>query len=109
MALGFGNERENQQVQTTIIEPNTEMETSQTLLPLKRKSDEREGVGAFSALNRDDSEINLVALPLAKARRKDTEVTAIPSVFSEQNIELIKAQHSLGSFSRLMSLLKFAC
>lgn len=101
VALGFDNEPENQQVPTHVIEPNTETETSQTLLPLKRKPDEHEGVGAFSAPNKEVSEISPAALPPAKARRMETEATASPSFSSQQDIELIKAhKQSLGSSSQ---------
>ena len=107
-AIGHDHEPENQQVLTQVIEPNRQTLPKQSLLPLKRKLvyfKKSKGVSAFSALNKDVYVVNPAALPPPKRRLVEVEylmeVTASPSVSSQQDSDLTKAnQQELGSSSQ---------
>ena len=107
-ALGHDHEPENQQFLTHVIEPNRQTFPKQSLLPLKRKLvyfEERKGVSAFRALNKDVYVVNPTTLPPPKRRLVEVEylmeVTASPSVSSQKDSDLTKAnQQELGSSSQ---------
>ena len=89
------------QIRDPVTQPYSQTEPPQKLQTRKRSHATSKGVSASSAPNKEGSVSPSAALPLQKSRRSEPEVTASPSVFSQQDTELKKAnKQSLGSASQ---------
>ena len=102
VALGTGNELVNPQVQTHVIEPNTQTLTLSSLLPLKQKFTETsEGEGESGSEEQHKKVMSDPrALPLTRSENVQHEVTINPSLSSQIDLEHKGTKLFLGSSSQ---------
>lgn len=74
------HEVENAQILSQTVNLNTQIESTNNLLPLKLSMNVNDGERAFSVPHKEAYEVNPTTLPSTMSREIETEATASPQV-----------------------------